>query len=169
MIIVGLFKSIHPDKVKKQIFKKMRLTASSHFAQLNDEKEKKLIEVCIHYTLFGSDFDNQEALLLLQAYLPLCKEECFSIFSDQFFGNLVLGKYLSEFSVKEIGNAVSHLQIDIIRRLSLVDLLLELFRQKQMHSLETFIQIHMQTEAIRLLYDCIDHTSFAAFCSFLLK
>ena len=168
-IIQGLFKSTHPDKVKKQIFKKMRLSALSNIASLSPDQQRNLLEVCNHYILFGTDFDHEEGMLLLRSYLPSCNEECFDIFSDQFFGNIVIGKHLSDFSKTETENTSSHLIIDIARRILLIGLLLETFKKRSIKKLQICIQVHVKTEAIRLLYNCLDHKTFALLCSFLLK
>jgi len=168
-IIKGLFKSDHNEKTKKQIFKKMRVSASASLANMSEIQQTNLLNICIHYFLFGTEFDSQEALSLLNSYLPICHQDCFKIFSDEFFGNIVIGKYFSEYSQTETENASSQITISILRRLILIELLLDIFRHRTMKKQNIYIQIHMKTEAIRLLYDCLEHKSFAAMCSFLLK
>ena len=168
-IINGLFKSTHSEKTKKQLFKAMRVSATSSLAKMNDTEQTKLINVCMHYALFGTDFDSQEAVSLLNSYLSICHNECFKLFTDDFFGNIVIGKYFSEFSEVETENTSSQLTVEISRRLSLIKLLLNIFAKKTMKPQLMYVQIHIKTEAIRLLYDCLDHKSFAGMCSFLLQ
>ena len=168
-LINGVFKSTHNEKTKKQIFKKMRISASNSLVKMNEIQRQNLLQICIHYFLYGTEFDCQEALSLLNSFLPICHEDSYQIFTDHFFGNIVLGKYFSQFSEAETENTSSHITIPISRRLWLIEMLLDTFDKKAMKKQHIYIQIHMKTEAIRLLYDCLDHKSFAQLSSFLLK
>ena len=167
-IVVGLFQSAQPDKVKRQIFRKMRLSAANSFAKLPHDRQKNLLNTCVHYILLGSDFDHQESLLWLNILLSDCQIESYNIFTDNFFGNIVLGKYYSNFSQNEMDDA-SQIPVSILRRITLIDFLMDICKQKKVRTIQIFIQIHIKTEAIRLLYECNNHKEFAMLCSFLLK
>jgi len=169
-LIKGIFSSNYPDGVKIRVLKSIKKSAPRTLAQETFEQKEKAIYVCLMYIFDGNDFENREAKVLFEVILSHCLEVIGQIFSTSVIEELLDGIWKSKYpySISNEENEIYIVpNIPIVKRVTVFSCLL--CQEMEEPTLHQQIFLSVQTEAIKLLYSCHDHSSFAQVCHFLTR
>ncbi|CAK8683648.1 unnamed protein product [Clavelina lepadiformis] len=171
-LVKGLFQSEHPENTKRQILKKLRISTRTSILKMPVERLENLVKICIHYCLYGTEFECNEATLLGRDVFP----QTLAIVQDKLLTSTAIGLLIegnwSQFVLmnEELPQfEYEDTSVSIYRRIVLIRMFLDICELKSIEPAKKTIQIHVKSEVIRLLYSSQDHQTFSEICRLLTR